>query len=182
MLSNRTTEIWFKNKNQNGEYGLKKNLFQRNKVLRNKNQQVSKMTTKAILLTLLQIHTNDIFKGSSVKNHEYRKNPPKATFPLRAIMYVSRETNDKKSKPVRQVVGEFMMGAVDGEITSVGYPLPISGVIKYKEPIPWKMVKNKIENPPRPQMNFVYIKPEKEGHQEFLELLEPHRREGTPIP
>ena len=139
------------------------------------------MSTKAILITLRQIHANKILAGSKEKHHEFRKNPPRATFPLRAIMYVSRETNDKKSKPVRQVVGEFMMGAVDGELTSVGYPLLISEVIKYKEPIPWKLVKQKIEKPPRPQMNFVYLKPEMEGHQEFLNFLEPYRREGDPI-
>ena len=140
------------------------------------------MSIKAILITLIQIHANNIFKGNNVKSHEYRKNPPNTTFPVKAIMYVSRENDDSKSKPVRQVVVEFIMDAVDGNKTLVGFPLPISNVIQYKETIPWKMIKDKIENPPRPQMNFVYIKPEKEGHQEFLELLEPHRREGTPIP
>lgn len=139
------------------------------------------MPTKVIFITLRQIHANEIFGGSNVKSHEYRKNPPKTTFPVRAIMYVSKETDDNKSKLVRQVVGEFMMGAVDGNKTEVGFPLPISNVIKYKEPIPWKMVKNKIENPPRPQMNFVYIKPEKKGHQEFLDFLEPFHRRGKHI-
>ncbi len=140
------------------------------------------MSYNTILLTLREIYADDIFKGNSVKPHEYRKNPPKkANFPVRAIMYVSRETAEDDSKLVRQIMGEFMMGAVDGPLTTIGYPLPISHVIKYREPIPWKKVTHKIEKGPRPQFNFVYVDPEKKGHRDFLDFLEPYRRQGIPI-
>ena len=90
------------------------------------------MSNKVILITLRQIHANEIFAGSSVKSYEYRKNPPNTSFPVRAIMYVSRETDDNKSKPVREIVGVFLLGAVDGSKTKVGFPMPITKVIILK--------------------------------------------------
>lgn len=91
------------------------------------------MSTNTILITLRPVHASEIFRGSGVKDHEFRKAPPKTTFPVRAIMYVSGEADDDTSNSGRKVVGEFIMGAVDGPREPWGFPLPISDVIQYRE-------------------------------------------------
>jgi predicted transcriptional regulator len=123
------------------------------------------MIERSILLTIKRKFAEEILAG----NHpfEYRKSAPRIKEPIRTIMYVSTG--------IREIIGEFTMGPVSGNRTSLGFPLPVSKPIQYVQPLPWKEVRREIPEISAPTISFRYLNPVNDSDARLLKMLENYR-------
>jgi predicted transcriptional regulator len=113
-----------------------------------------------ILLTIKEIYANRILDGEQTVEHRVR--PPRISKPTRTIMYV----------PVAQeIIGEFIMGHVDGELDALGYPREVSDPLRYAKPLSWATVRGRIPEIRSPQQSFRYLDPENSEDARLLSLL-----------